>query len=231
MKTIGLIGGMSWESTASYYRVMNELVKSALGGLHSARVLLNSLDFAPLEVMQREGNWDGIAEELAQAAGRLEQGGADFILMGTNTMHRVFSEVEQSVRVPVLHIADATAEVLLAEGVRRVGLLGTSFTMEQSFYKGRLAARHGLEVLTPEPADRKLVHGIIFQELCQGRIREESRQQYLGIMERLTESGAEAIVLGCTEIGLLVTPDDTDIPLYDTARIHAAKAVEWALRS
>ncbi|MDO3722883.1 aspartate/glutamate racemase family protein [Marinobacter sp. chi1] len=229
MKTIGLIGGMSWESTASYYRELNEGVKAALGGLHSANILLQSLDFAPLEAMQSKGDWEGIAKELSQAAATLEQGGADFILIGTNTMHRVYEDVEQSVGIPLLHIADATAEVLLADGVHRTGLLGTAFTMEQSFYKGRLSEKFGLEVLTPQPADRQRVHDIIYQELCQGRIRDESRREYLRIMGDLVDAGAEAVILGCTEIGLLVKPEDTNIRLYDTAKIHSAKAVERAL--
>ena len=230
MKTIGLIGGMSWESTLGYYRAINLGIKQALGGLHSASIVLHSVDFEPIEKLQHQGDWDGTAEILVKAAKSVEAGGADFVLICTNTMHKVAAQIEQSIRIPLLHIAHATADVLVRDGVRKVGLLGTAFTMEQAFYKERLAEPHGLEVLVPNAADRQLVHRIIYQELCQGQIKSESRQAYLRIVKALSDAGAEAVILGCTEIGMLIKQQDTEVPLYDTTAIHAAKAVEWALQ-
>ncbi|WP_028584353.1 aspartate/glutamate racemase family protein [Desulfogranum mediterraneum] len=229
MKTIGLIGGMSWESTAAYYRLLNEEARARLGGLHSAQILLYSVDFEPIEQLQHQGDWEGAARILTKAALRLQDGGADFFLICTNTMHRVAPLVEAAVRIPLLHIADPTAESLLAKGVQTVGLLGTAFTMEQEFYRGRLEQRHGLEVVTPSRADRRIVHDIIYQELCQGKIRQAAKSAYLRIIGELAGRGAEAVILGCTEIGLLVKQEDSAVPLYDTTALHAVRAMELAL--
>ena len=229
MKTIGLIGGMSWESTAGYYREINQGVRTRLGGLHSARILLYSVDFAPIEALQHAGDWNATALILADAAKRIAAGGADFLLIGTNTMHKVAEPVQAAVEIPLLHIADATAEVLLGDGVERVGLLGTAFTMEEDFYAGRLSKKFGLDVLVPDADDRKRVHDIIYGELCRGVVRDASRQVYREVVGRLARRGAEGVILGCTEIGMLIGDQDTDTPLYDTTRIHAAKAVERAL--
>ena len=229
MKTIGLLGGMSWESTLTYYQAINEGVKKRLGGLHSARVVLYSVDFDPIEKLQHRGEWDATAEILAGAARRIEAGGADFFLICTNTMHKVAEAVQAAVSIPLLHIADATADVLLKNKVKRVGLLGTGFTMEQDFYKGRLMDKYGLDVVVPEEPDRKQIHDIIYDELCLGMCKPESKAAYLKIVEKLGKMGAQAVILGCTEIGLLIGPGDTELPLYDTAKIHAAAAVEWAL--
>ncbi|MDD3448451.1 MAG: aspartate/glutamate racemase family protein [Gammaproteobacteria bacterium] len=229
MKTIGLLGGMSWESTLSYYRLINEEVKARLGGLHSARICLYSVDFDPLEKLQQADDWEGIGRLLSAAARRVEAGGADFLLICTNTMHRVAPQLERQLAIPILHIADATAERLVADGIRRVGLLGTRFTMEQDFYRGRLADRHGLEVLVPEAAEREVVHRIIYGELCQGKISADSRRLYLDIIAGLAARGAGAVILGCTEIALLVRQEHTPVPLYDTTAIHARQAVDRAL--
>lgn len=229
MKTIGLLGGMSWESTVSYYRALNEGVKAALGGFHSAKLCLYSVDFAEIERLQHAGDWDATAEILSRAARSVEAAGADFLLIGTNTMHKVAPEIEASITIPLLHIADATAQRLAADGIRRVGLLGTRFTMEQDFYKGRIAEGFGIEVLVPDAAQRDLVHEVIYHELCLGQVKETSRQRYLEIIESLREQGAEAVILGCTEIALLVQQSDTAVPLYDTTAIHAGEAVKWAL--
>lgn len=229
MKTIGLLGGMSWESTATYYRLLNEGVRAARGGLHSAQVLLHSVDFAPLEALQHAGDWDAIGEQLAHDARRVQAGGADFLLLCTNTMHKVAPAIEAAIDIPLLHIADATAEALKRQQVHTVGLLGTGFTMEQDFYKGRLTERHGIEVLVPEQDDRRLVHRIIYEELCLGRIEPTSRSEYLRILDTLAARGAQAVILGCTEIGLLVQQRDTPVPLFDTTAIHAAQAVALAL--
>lgn len=231
MKTIGMIGGMSWESTLGYYREINQGIKARLGGLHSAKIVLNSVDFDPIEKLQREGDWQGAADILSDAARSVEAGGADCVLICTNTMHKVAAEVEQSVGIPLLHIADATAEVLLRDGIRKVGLLGTAFTMEQAFYKDRLSSQYGLEVVVPNEAGRKEVHDIIYNELCLGVINANSREVYLRILAELVEEGAEAVILGCTEIGMLINQTHTDTPLYDTTAIHAAKAVDWATSS
>jgi aspartate racemase len=231
MKTIGLVGGMSWESTQLYYRVINEGVKQALGGLHSARIAMYSIDFAPMEACQHAQDWDAAARILIDAAQRVESAGADFLLICTNTMHKLAARIEAAVNIPLLHIADATAEVLLADGIQRVGLLGTAFTMEQDFYRGRLSDRHGLEVLVPTAEDRSLVHRVIYEELCVGEIREHSRQLYRRIMGELVDQGAEAIILGCTEIGMLVGSSDSVVPVLDTAQIHARRAVSLALEA
>jgi aspartate racemase len=229
MKTIGLIGGMSWESSVSYYRLVNTEVKRRLGGLHSAQVLMHSVDFAPIEALQHQGDWDGAAAILIDAARRLESGGADFFLIATNTMHRVADEVAGAVDIPLLHIADATAEVLQRDGVRRIGLLGTAFTMELEFYKNRLSERFGIDVIVPELHDRQMVHDIIYQELCQGQVDDESREVYLAIIDRMACEDIDGVILGCTEIGMLVEQRHTDIRLYDTTAIHAMQAVERAL--
>lgn len=230
MKTIGLIGGMSWASSQIYYRLINQGVQQRLGGLHSARLLLYSVDFAPIESLQHSGDWDGAAELLVDAARRLEAGGADFFLIGTNTMHRVADQVAGAVTIPLLHIADATAQQLLQHQVKRVGLLGTAFTMELDFYRGRIE-QSGIEVLVPELHDRQMVHDIIYQELCLGKIDDDSREVYLAIIDRLREQHIDGVILGCTEIGMLIDAGHTDIPLYDTTAIHAAQAVEYALQS
>ncbi|MGL6152668.1 MAG: aspartate/glutamate racemase family protein [Aeromonas sobria] len=229
MKCIGLLGGMSWESTVSYYQALNRGVRVQLGGLHSARVLLNSVDFAEIERLQHAGDWPATARLLAAEARKLQDGGADFLLIGTNTMHKVAPEIEAAIDIPLLHIADATAAKLQADGITRVGLLGTSFTMEQDFYKGRLQDRFGLAVLVPDEAGRERVHRIIYDELCLGEIRESSRAEYLAIIKELAAAGAEAVILGCTEIALLVGDAKAAVPLYDTTAIHADAAVALAL--
>jgi len=229
MKTIGLIGGMSWESTLSYYKAINEGIKNKLGGLHSAKVCLYSVDFAEIETLQQQGDWDKMATLLSDVARSVEAGGAEFLLICTNTMHKVAPQVEKAVSIPLLHIADATAEKLVADGIKKVGLLGTKFTMEQDFYKGRLADIYGLDVIVPEPSQQNIIHDVIYSELCLGKIREPSKHEYLQIINSLHNKGAEAIILGCTEISLLVKKSDTPIPLYDTTEIHAEYAVEFAL--
>jgi aspartate racemase len=229
MKTIGLLGGMSWESTASYYAALNEGVKAQLGDLHSAKLCLYSVDFDEIEKAQHSGDWDKTAEILSEAAKGVEAAGADFLLICTNTMHKVAPEIEKEISIPILHIADATAEVLQADGIKRVGLLGTAFTMEQDFYKGRLTDNFGMEVLIPDETQRKDVHDIIYQELCLGEIKETSRMRYLEIINDLKLKGAEAVILGCTEIALLVKQTDTAVLLYDTTQIHAEKAIVRAL--
>ncbi len=229
MKTIGLLGGMSWESTELYYRLINETVKSKLGGLHSAKVILHSVDFAEIEKLQHIGDWDKTAEILAKAAQGLEKAGADFIVICTNTMHLVVPQIEAGINIPILHIADATAEEIIKNGIKKVGLLATAFTMEKDFYKERLEKNYNLEVITPNAKDRKLIHQIIYTELCLGTINEGSRTKYLLIMNKLMQQGAEAIILGCTEIALLVKPEDTVIKLFDTTTIHGLKVVEYAL--
>jgi aspartate racemase len=228
-QVIGLIGGMSWKSSAEYYRLINEGVRTRLGGLHSARCLMWSFDFADIEVLQRTDRWDEAAGLMVDAARRLERGGADFLVIATNTMHIAAPQVQAATSLHLLHIADPTAERIKAAGLRRVGLLGTAFTMEQDFYKGRLAHKHGLGVLVPDAPDRATVHRIIYEELVQGRILEDSRQAYRKVIERLVARGAEAIILGCTEIMLLVAPEDSPVPLYDTTGLHAEAAVARAL--
>ncbi|MGM0783362.1 MAG: aspartate/glutamate racemase family protein [Pseudomonadota bacterium] len=231
MKTIGLLGGMSWESTQSYYRALNEGVKVSLGGLHSAKIAMVSVDFAEIEALQHQGRWDETATILSRAAQQIERAGADFLVIATNTMHKVAPQIEAAIDIPLLHIADATAERLATDGIRRVGLLGTRFTMEQPFYKERLVERFGIEVLVPDEPQRETVHRIIYEELCQGRIEPVSKAEYLAVIAGLHERGAEAVILGCTEIALLVQQDDTGVPLYDTTALHAALAVERALEA
>ena len=229
MKTIGLLGGMSWESTAVYYRAISEATRAALGGLHSAPLVLNSVDFAPVEQMQRRGDWEGTARVLCGAALSVQAAGAEFLLICTNTMHKVAPQIEAAIDIPVLHIADAVADVLQREGIQTVGLLGTAFTMEQDFYKGYLGRRHGVRVLIPGSRDRRLVHRVIFEELCLGKTRDSSKREYLRIIDELAEQGAQAVVLGCTEIAMLVSQDDTRVELLDTTVVHARKAVQTAL--
>ena len=229
MKTIGLLGGMSWESTIHYYRAINEGIKHSLGGLHSAKIAMVSIDFAEMEILQREGNWQGAAKILITAARNIESAGADLLLICTNTMHIVAEEVQAAINIPLVHIADATAEALRENNITTVGLLGTAFTMEQEFYKGRLQASHGLKVITPDAADRKHVHDIIYQELCLGKINPESKKTYLRIIHALADQGAQAVILGCTEIGMLITQHDTEIPLFDTMTLHSKKAVALAI--
>ncbi len=228
-KVIGLIGGMSWESSAEYYRIINQMVRARLGGLRSARCLMWSFDFGEIEALQHAGRWDDAAAEMIAAARRLERGGADFVVICTNTMHRMADQVQAAIGLPLLHIADPTAERIKDAGLRKVGLLGTAFTMEQDFYKGRLAGRHGLEVIVPDDADRALVHRVIYEELVQGRAEPSSRQAYREVIARLVDRGAEAVILGCTEIMLLVGPGDSTVPLFDTTALHAAAAVDLAV--
>ncbi|MCC0099888.1 aspartate/glutamate racemase family protein [Streptomyces flavotricini] len=228
MKTIGLLGGMSWESTAEYYRLLNELTRDRLGGLHSARCVLYSVDFAEIERLQAEGRWAEAGEVLAAAAQRLEAAGADLVLICTNTMHKVADRVQAGISVPLLHLADATADAVKAAGLTRVGLLGTAFTMEQAFYRGRLEAS-GLEVRVPDAEGRALVHRVIYEELCLGIVREESRTAYQHVIEELVAAGAQGIILGCTEIELLIGAGDSPVAVFPTARIHAEAAVEAAL--
>jgi aspartate racemase len=229
MKTIGLLGGMSWESTVSYYQTINRVVGERIGGFHSAKILLHSVDFHDVERLQRAGRWEEAGELLSNAARALESAGAEFLILCTNTMHRVAPQIEASISIPFLHIADATAESISSSGLTRVGLLGTRFTMEQDFYRGRLEERHGLEVVVPSERDRESVHRIIFEELCRGQVLESSRSEYRRIISDLVAAGCEGVVLGCTEIGLLLQPSDASVPLFDTAEIHAKKAAIYAL--
>lgn len=229
MKTIGLIGGMSWESTREYYRVINETVKDRLGGHHSAELVIYSIDFANLSDLPAHDDWAGVTRLLTDAARRVAAAGADFLLLGANTVHRVADEVGSSAGIPLLHIADATADAVKKQGLRKVALLGTRFTMEQGFYRERLQERHGLEVITPEKEERDLIHDVIFNELSMGVFRESSRESYRRIMAALASRGAQGIILGCTEIPLLVTQADADVPLFDTTTLHARAAVDWAL--
>ncbi len=228
MKTIGLLGGMSWESTLGYYKSINEGVRNSLGGLHSAKIAMFSVDFEPIEKLQHAGNWEATAEILIDAAKKIEAAGADFLVICTNTMHLVAPEVESSITIPILHIADATAEVIVKANMKTVGLLGTAFTMEHDFYKGRLSEKYGINVLVPNKPDRDIVHKVIYQELCLGKIEAESKKEFLRIINLLASAGAEAVILGCTEIGMLVGSRDTDVKLLDTTDIHSKKAVEYA---
>ncbi|MBN2720973.1 MAG: aspartate/glutamate racemase family protein [Proteobacteria bacterium] len=229
MKTAGIIGGMSWESTIPYYQEINHAVQKKLGGLHSAPLIIFSVDFSPLAIMQENGDWDGIAGTLSGAARSLQQGGADFVLLATNTMHQVADRIEEAVSIPFVHIADVTGARILERGMKKVGLLGTAFTMEQEFYRSRLLERFGIEAIIPAEGDRRFVHGTIYNELCCGRFLDSSRKEFLRIIGELSDRGAEGIILGCTEIPLLVTSEHTDIPLFDTGRIHAEAAVEMIL--
>ncbi|WED23466.1 aspartate/glutamate racemase family protein [Vibrio sp. JC009] len=230
MKTIGLLGGMSWESTLSYYKSINEGVKESLGGLNSAKICMYSVNFEEIEKLQHQGKWDETAEILSDAAASVEKGGADFLLICTNTMHKVAPEIETKINIPILHIADATAEKLLENGIRKVGLLGTKFTMEQDFYKGRLTNKYGIDVVVPDEDDRTRVHNIIYQELCRGEIKDDSRTAYTQIIDKLRDQGAGAVILGCTEIALLVQQQHTDVALFDTTAIHAQAAVRLATK-
>ncbi|WP_440603826.1 aspartate/glutamate racemase family protein [Bacillus sp. GB_SG_008] len=228
MKIIGLIGGMSWESSAQYYRLINEEVKNKLGGLHSAKCLLYSVDFEEIERYQSEGDWKQAGEMLGEAAFSLEKGGADFIVICTNTMHKVVDDIQEKINIPILHIADATANQVKKRGIITVGLLGTKYTMEQDFYKSRLES-NGIKVLVPNENDRKIVNKVIYEELCLGKVCQKSRDYYKKVIERLVYNGAEGIILGCTEIGLLVKPEDSGVPLFDTTFIHAVEAVNKSL--
>ena len=229
MKTIGLIGGMSWESTVPYYRIINETVKQKLGGLHSAKLVLVSVNFHEIERMQHAGDWAAAGEAMADAARRLQAAGADFIVLCTNTMHKVADAIGRAVDIPLLHIADPTAAAIKADGHSTVGLLGTRFTMEQAFYRDRLVSEHGLNVIVPDDADRAIVHRVIYEELCLGEICDESRDEYRRIMANLVDRGAQAIILGCTEISLLVSASDATVPLFDTTRLHAEGAAKACL--
>lgn len=228
MKVLGLIGGMSWESTQTYYRLINQKVRAELGGLHSAKIVLYSVDFAEIEALQHQGDWQATAEILGSVGRSVEAAGADVLVLCTNTMHKVASEIEQAVSIPLLHIADATADLLEQDGITCVGLLGTRFTMEQTFYAGRLESR-GIRVLVPDEAQRERIHSVIYDELCRGVVNLRSKTDYLDVITSLTERGAQGVILGCTEIGLLVQAADTEVRLYDTTEIHAEQAVKLAL--
>lgn len=229
MKTIGLLGGMSWESSLEYYRIINQRVKERLGGLHSAKCLLYSVDFQEIETLQHQGLWDEAGRLLGEAARALQRGGADFLMICTNTMHKVAPVVQQQISIPLLHIADPTAKSVLSQGIRKIGLLGTRFTMQEDFYKGKLVRDHGLTVLTPTDTDMDIIHQVIFEELCLGLVKDVSKKKYIAVIKRLEAAGAEGVILGCTEIGLLVKDQDCSIPLFDTTVIHAEAAVDDAL--
>ncbi|MEL7589873.1 MAG: aspartate/glutamate racemase family protein [Anaerolineaceae bacterium] len=229
MKTIGLIGGMSWESSLEYYRILNETVKERLGGLHSAKCILYSVDFAEIEELQHAGHWDEAAHKMVEAGLSLQRAGADLLVLCTNTMHKLAGDIEAGVDLPLLHIADTAAEAVKAAGFSRVGLLGTKFTMEQDFYRGRLTDQHGLQVLIPSAEDRELVHRVIYGELCLGVITQESRREFAQIIAKLAATGAQGVILGCTEIENLVRQQDSLVPVFPTTHIHAQAAVDWAL--
>jgi len=230
VKTIGLIGGMSWESSIEYYRIINETVKAKLGGLHSAKSIMYSVDFADIEILQHQGQWAEAAQMLINAAKSLENSSADFIVLCTNTMHKVADDIQANVKIPLLHIADATAQLVKDSGIKKIGLLGTRFTMEEEFYKGRLSQKYGLIVNVPNAQEREIVHRVIYDELVIGEIRQHSKEQYIGIIEQMVDQGAEGVILGCTEIGLLIHKQDSQVPLFDTTRIHAEAAAEYALK-
>ncbi len=230
MKTVGLLGGMSWESTELYYRLINEGIKARLGGLHSAKIAMVSVDFYEIEQRQHSGDWAGTAAILSDAAQKIEAAGADFLVICTNTMHKVASQIEQAIDIPILHIADATAAQVLQENINSIGLLGTNFTMEQPFYKGHLEEKYGLKVIVPEHPDREIVHQVIYDELCLGNVIPASRESYLRIMDEMVRQGAAGVILGCTEITMLINQECTDIPLFDTTAIHAEAAVTEALK-
>lgn len=229
MKTIGLTGGMSWESSIEYYRIINEEVRKRLGGLHSAKCVMVSVDFAEIEALQMSGQWEKAGQYMVDAARALQNAGADCLLICANTMHKAADAVQASTQIPLLHIADATAERICTRNMHTIGLLGTRFTMEEDFYKSRLTEKYGLNVLIPEPQEREYVHRVIYDELCVGEIRPKSQEMYRKIMANLVKRGAEGIILGCTEIGLLVKPEDSTVPLFDTTLIHAEAAVDWTL--
>ncbi len=229
MKTIGLIGGLSWESTAIYYKLINEKVRERLGGSHSASMLIYSFDFAEIADMQSAGKWDVATARMVDVARRLEGAGADGLLIGANTMHRMADEVQASVNIPLIHVADVAAEAIKQAGFTTVGLLGTIYTMEQEFYQGRLRDKHGLTVLTPSPTDRQRLNKIIYEELVRGIVRDESRKVYVGILEKLGVAGAEGVISGCTEFAMLITPENSPLPIFDTTELHAQAAVEFVL--
>ena len=230
MKTIGMIGGMSWESSIEYYRIVNQAVRKKLGGLHSAKSIMYSVEFAEIEELQHQNQWDKLAEIMVEAGRSLERGGADFVIICTNTMHKLYDEVQQSIKIPMLNIADATAEKIKTEGIDRIALLGTRFTMEEDFYKGRLVEKYGLEVMIPSPEQMETVHRVIYDELCAGIIEPDSKHRYAAIIQDMVAQGAGGVILGCTEIGLLVKPEDSPVTLFDTTEIHARAAVDYALR-
>lgn len=229
MKTIGLLGGMSWESSIEYYRIINETVRKRLGGLHSAKSIMYSVDFADIELLQEQGRWNEATALMIDGAERLERGGADFLLICTNTMHKMADAVEVQIQIPLLHIADATAETLKARDIKQIGLLGTQFTMEQDFYKGRLTEKHGLQVLVPNQGEREIIHRVIYDELCVGVVSPSSKEAFKQVINQLAERGVEGVILGCTEIGLLIGEKDSPVPVFDTTKIHAVAAVEYAL--
>ena len=231
MKTIGVIGGMSWESSAEYYRLLNRHAKARLGGHHNARSLMVTVDFAQVEALQRAGDWDTLGAQMAEAALQLERGGADIVLLATNTMHRVRAAIEAVISIPFLHIADPTGQALRAAGYARAGLLGTRYTMEQAFYVGRLREAHGIEAIVPDEHDRADIHRIIYEELCHGMVDDESRRTYQRVIDSLAARGAQAVILGCTEITLLIGPGDSTLPVFDTTALHAQAAVDWAIGS
>ncbi len=231
MKTIGMIGGMSWESSIEYYRIINQTTREKLGGLHSAKSIMFSVEFAEIEALQHQNRWGEATRILVDAAQKLERAGADFVIICTNTMHKVYDDVQKRLRIPMLHIADATGGEIIANGIRRIGLLGTRFTMEEDFYKGRLIEKYKLEVIVPAPDEMEDVHRIIYDELCAGKIIESSKEKYAGIIRNLVNAGVEGIILGCTEIGLLIKAQDSPIPLFDTTEIHAKTAVAYALEN
>lgn len=230
MKKIGLIGGMSWESSLEYYRIINETIKQKLGGLHSAKCILYSVDFAETNTLQHEGKWKDLTELMIEAAQKLEKAGAEFIVICTNTMHKTAGDIQNNVNIPILHIADATAEKILSKGLRKVGLLGTKFTMEEDFYKRRLKERFDIEVIIPDSNEREIIHNIIYNELCLGILKHSSKERFQKVIKNLAANGAEGVILGCTEIPLLIKEEDVDIPLFDTTNIHAKSAVEFALK-
>jgi aspartate racemase len=230
LKKIGMIGGMSWESSLEYYRLVNELVKEKMGGYHSAKVIMDSLDFAEVELLQHEGRWQEAGKMMADSALTLQTSGADFVVLCTNTMHKCTPEIEAAIQIPFLHIVDPTAEAICKMGIKTIGLLGTRFTMEEDFYKGRLKDKYGLYVIIPSTADQEKIHQVIFQELVLGKINTDSRKDYLDIINNLIQNGAEGIILGCTEIGLLINPDDVHVPVFDTTILHARAAVDFAFQ-
>ena len=229
MKTIGLIGGMSWESTATYYKIINETIKEKLGGLHSAKCILYSVDFQEIEECQANGNWEKSGEILGEAANNLEKAGADFIVICTNTMHKVVNQIKEKISIPILHIAEMTAEKILEKGLKNIALLGTKYTMEQDFYKSKLIEK-GINVIIPDKNDIEIINEVIYDELCLGTINSDSKKKFLEIVDKLRSKGAEGIILGCTEIGLLIKNEDTDVPLFDTAIIHAEQAAIYSIK-
>lgn len=229
MKTIGLIGGMSWESSIEYYRIINETVRDKLGGLHSAKSVMYSLDFAEIEALQHQNRWEEATQLMIDAAQNVQNGGADFVLICTNTMHKMAEDVQKHIDIPILHIADATAETIKIKGLTKIGLLGTRFTMEEQFYRGRLESKHGLTVIIPSEGDREIIHRVIYDELCLGEINSSSKDKYAAIIDKLIQAGAQGIILGCTEISLLVDDAQSAVPIFDTTLIHATSAVEYAL--